>query len=100
MKSYESNISQEKKYSIQIVRNDFVIEMELWRSSEKDLFGLLVILVMVIGTGTIIYILLWFKDEQDSSKSRNRMDKMERLINRWQIQTDERRRSECSQITN
>ena len=74
--------------------------MELWRSSEKDLFALLVILVMVIGTGTIIYILLWFKDEQDSSKSRNRMDKMEKLINRWQIQTDERRRSECTQITN
>ena len=74
--------------------------MELWRSSEKDLFGFLVILVMVIGTGTIIYILLWFKDEPDSSNSKNRMDKMERLINRWQIQTDERRRSECTQITN
>ena len=42
--------------------------MELWESSEKDFFGLLIILVMLIGTGTIIYILLWFKDDPNASQ--------------------------------
>ena len=68
--------------------------MELWESSEKDFFGLLIILVMLIGTGTIIYILLWFKDDPNASQSKTRTDKMEMLINRWQIKADERRRSE------
>ena len=52
------------------------LSLELWKSSDKDLFGIMIILVMLIGTGTIIYILIWFKDDPNSSKSRSRMDKI------------------------
>ena len=69
------------------------LSLELWKSSEKDLFGIMIILVMLVGTGTIIYILMWFKDGPNSSPSRSRMDKMESLINQWEIKTVERRQS-------
>ena len=69
------------------------LSLELWKSSEKDLFGIMIILVMLVGTGVIIYILMWFKDGPNSSLSRSRMDKMESLINQWEIKTVERRQS-------
>ena len=72
--------------------------LELWKSSEKDLFGIMIILVMLIGTGTIIYILIWFKDDPNSSKSKSRMDKIESSINQWQIKSVERRQSEYDDV--
>ena len=74
------------------------LSLELWKSSEKDLFGIMIILVMLIGTGTIIYILIWFKDDPNLSKSRSRMNKIESSIHRWQIKAVERRQSENDDV--
>ena len=74
--------------------------MELWRRSEKDLFGLLIVVVMVMGAGTTVYLLYWFKIDSNLPKSKTRMNKVEDIINKWKKKMDNEGRCKSSPIMN